>query len=92
MPSHISSSTNMFVFFVPSLINSVLELCGGMMADVSSLELMKRDDLKFQFTDLDEFDDEDLDIDDADLDDADDDGAMEELDELTDYDEEEDDY
>jgi hypothetical protein len=64
----------------------VLELCGGMMADVSSLELMKRDDLKFQFVDTDDFDDDD------DADDDDDDDEADIVDELTDYDEEEEEY
>jgi hypothetical protein len=58
-----------------------------MMADVSNLELMKRDDLKFQFVDteddemdgMDELDDDEMD-------------GMDELDEVTDQDEEDDEY
>lgn len=39
------------------------ELCGGDLADLSSLELLKRDDLQFQVvddTDFDEDDDDDI--------------------------------
>lgn len=56
------------------------------MADVSSLELMKRDDLKFQFVDTDDIDgDADFEIDDDDMD------ELDELD-VTDQDEEDEEY
>jgi hypothetical protein len=36
-----------------------MELCGGDMEDISSLELMKRDDLQFQVVDDTDYDDDD---------------------------------
>jgi hypothetical protein len=36
-----------------------MELCGGDMEDISSLELMKRDDLQFQVLDETDYDDDD---------------------------------
>jgi hypothetical protein len=69
-----------------------MELCGGMMADVSSLELMKRDDLQFQFVDSDDFDDATDDDDDDDEDDDAEAGSIDEQGELTDYDDEDDEY
>jgi hypothetical protein len=52
----------------------VSELCGGDLEDLSSLELLKRDDLQFQVVDETDYDDDD--------DDDDDDGIIEIIDEL----------
>jgi hypothetical protein len=43
----------------PLLVN---ELCGGDLEDLSSLELLKRDDLQFQVVDETEYDEDDGDI------------------------------
>jgi hypothetical protein len=44
------------------LWHEVLELCGGDMEEISNLELLKRDDIRFQVIDEDQFsDDDDLD-------------------------------
>lgn len=41
---------------------TVTELCGGDLEDLSSLELLKRDDLQFQVVDEAELDDDDIEI------------------------------
>jgi hypothetical protein len=41
------------------LYHEVLELCGGQSADISQMEMLKRDDLRFQIIDEDDDDDED---------------------------------
>lgn len=55
----------------------VLELCGGSMVDLSTLELMKRDDLQFEVVDETEYDEDDEEegviIDEFDLENFDDD-------------------
>ena len=43
---------------VSALVCSVMELCGGMMEDLSTLELMKRDDVQFQVVDETDYEDE----------------------------------
>ncbi len=57
---------------------TVAELCGGDLADLSSLELLKREDLQFQVVDEADLDDDDIEILDElgelDVDDDDDDG------------------
>mmetsp|Transcript_110192 Transcript_110192/g.318487 ORF Transcript_110192/g.318487 Transcript_110192/m.318487 type:complete len:465 (-) Transcript_110192:212-1606(-) len=60
------------------LWHEVLELCGGTMVDLSTLELMKRDDIQFQVVDETEYDEDDDDgdeiiIDEFDVDSFDDD-------------------
>ena len=42
----------------PSFVSKVNELCGGDMEDLSSLELLKRDDLQFQVVDETDYDEE----------------------------------
>ena len=61
------------------LWHEVLELCSGELKDISRLELSKRDDVRFQIVDEDDFDDDDDDLPD-------------ELDELERFDEEDEDY
>jgi hypothetical protein len=55
----------------------VLELCGGSMVDLSTLEMMKRDDLQFEVVDETEYDEDDEEegviIDEFDLENFDDD-------------------
>ena len=58
----------------------VLEICGGEMKDLSSLELMKRDDIHFQIID-DDYDEDDDDVEDI----------IDELGELESFDDDEDD-
>lgn len=41
------------------------ELCGGYLEDLSSLELLKREDLQFQVVDETDYDDDDEDDDDV---------------------------
>ncbi len=53
----------------------VLEMCGGSMVDLSTLELMKRDDLQFEVVDETDYDD-----------DEEDDEILDELEELDDDD------
>jgi hypothetical protein len=43
------------------LYHEVLEFCGGQLADISQMEMLKRDDLRFQIIDEDDDDDEDHD-------------------------------
>lgn len=64
-------------------LDVVMEMCGGSMTDLSTLELMKRDDLQFEVVDESDYDDND-DDDDTILD------ELEELDSLED--DEEDSY
>lgn len=59
---------------------TVLELCGGDMENLSSLELLKRDDLQFQVVDETNYDSDDDDIE-----------LPDELGELFDFDDEDDD-
>lgn len=56
-----------------------MELCGGEMEDISSFELLKRDDVQFQVTD-----DGDSDYDDDDI--------IDELGELESFEDEDDEY
>ena len=55
----------------------VMELCGGDLSDLSSLELMKRDDHQFQVVDETEYSDEEI---------------PDELGELDNFDDDDDDY
>lgn len=68
------------------LWHEVLELCGGEMKEISRLELLKRDDLKFQIVDDDDDEDED---DGAYFEDG---SILDELDELETQDDDEDDF
>jgi hypothetical protein len=43
------------------LYHEVLELCGGQLSDISQMEMLKRDDLKFQIIDEDDDDDDEED-------------------------------
>ena len=45
-------------FFAVVLHFEVMELCGGELADLSQLELLKRDDLKFQVLDDEDYSDD----------------------------------
>lgn len=62
------------------LWHEVLELCAGELADISELEMLKRDDLKFEIIDEDDEDEDD------------DDDSPDELDELDRFDDEDDEY
>jgi hypothetical protein len=44
--------------FTLSCPMAVLELCGGSMLDLSTLEMMKRDDLQFEVVDETEYDED----------------------------------
>jgi hypothetical protein len=52
-------SHSVFCLNIIQLVIAVMELCGGELADLSSLELLKRDDLQFQVVDESEYDEDD---------------------------------
>lgn len=68
----LSTSNDVWLYYADSLF-IVLELCGGELKEISSLEMLKRDDLQFEIVDEDEEDAAFDELDMLDLDDDDDD-------------------
>lgn len=56
--SVLCQQAHLYACLVSALVCSVMELCGGMMEDLSTLELMKRDDVQFQVVDETDYEDE----------------------------------
>jgi hypothetical protein len=67
------SSNDVRLYYADDSLFIVLELCGGELKEISSLEMLKRDDLQFEIVDEDEEDAAFDELDMLDLDDDDDD-------------------